>query len=122
MRLHLICSIILCLPLAFFASPSQAQMPLRVKGEIRINVTTNSSQPITAAQSGSVAQMQADARKNIYELAGQECKLLLSTIASECTLESLNVNSMQQSQYNRGESAPVLVTNSTASFRIRSKD
>ncbi|HTJ03533.1 MAG TPA: hypothetical protein VL492_12145 [Methylovirgula sp.] len=122
MRLPLICSIVLCLPLAFLASPTQAQMPLRVQGDIRVNVTTNSSQPITAAQSGSVAQMQADARKNVYELAAQECKLLLATIASECTLESLNVNSMQQSQYNRGESSPVLVTTSTAGFRIRPKN
>lgn len=122
MRLHLICSIVLCLPLAFFAPPTQAQMPLRVKGDIRISVNTNSSQPITTAQSSSVAQMQVDARKNVYELAGQECKLLLATIASECTLESLNVTSMEQSQYVRGESSPMLVTNSTASYRIRPKD
>jgi hypothetical protein len=51
MRFHLICSIVLCLPLAFFASPTQAQMPIRVKGDIRVNVTTNTSQPMLITNS-----------------------------------------------------------------------
>jgi hypothetical protein len=111
----------LFLPLALIASPVMAQMPIPLKSEVRISVSMNMSQPIS--DKATVAQMQTDARKTVYELAGQECKLLLATLASDCHLEQLNVNSNEQSQYYRGDNSTLtLVTSSTASFRIRLKD
>ena len=108
---------------AFFSSSAMAQAPLPPRNDVRVNVNVNMSQPVSASDRGSLASLQTNARKKIYETAGDECKLLLSTIASECRLESLNVTSNVQNQFYRGDSSNIfLTTNSSAVFKIRLKD
>lgn len=105
------------------ASPALAQTPLPPRNDIRVQVNTSLSQPVSPSQANALADLETNARKTIYELAGNECKLLLATIAAECRLESLNVNSNMQNQYYRGDTSNmVLMTSSNAAFKIRLKD
>lgn len=109
--------------LALPASHALAQTPLPPRNEIRVNVSIGMTQPIAPNDKDSLADLQTKARKTIYENAANECKLLLSTIASECTLESLNVNSNVRNQFSRGENSTMfLTTSSTANFRIHTKN
>lgn len=107
-----------CGLIAFCASPALAQNAPAANGfEVRVSPNVSLSQPIAAG--ADTPDKQTAARKTVYELAGQECKLLLDTIARECRLESLNVNSSVQSQNFRGDPSTVFLnTNSTAVFRI----
>jgi hypothetical protein len=105
--------------LALCSSPVLAQNLDTGNGEIRVNASLMMSQVISTADKSALTDAQTAARKNAYELAGGECKLLLDTIARECRLESLNVSSNLQNQFFRGDpSNMVLNTNSNATFRI----
>jgi hypothetical protein len=95
---------------------------LAPRSEIRVTSTFNISEPVTAADKSSLTALEGAARKTIYEIAGSECKLLLETIARECQIESLHVNSNLQSQNFRDPSTPLLNTSSNAVFRIVPKD
>ncbi len=114
----------LCACLAIWSPHALAQnAPSAVKNEIRVNANISMSQPVSAAEKGSLTELQTAARKTIYELVGQECKLLLDTIASECELASLNVTSNVQNQLYRADTPNVfLTTNSNAAFRVRLKN
>lgn len=109
--------------LALPASQALAQTPLPPRNEVRVNVSIGMTQPIAPNDKNSLADLQTKARKTIYENAANECKLLLATIASECTLESLNVNSNVRNQFYRGQNSSMfLTTNSTANFKIHTKN
>jgi len=91
-------------------------------GEIRVNSNVSMSQSINAGDEDAITKAQTAARKAGYERAGEECKLLLDTIAGACRLESLNVNSNVQNQMFRGDSPNVIVnTSSNAVFQITLK-
>lgn len=62
------------------------------KGEIRVQV--NMSFFVPGAVNGSEASLksQEDARSALYRAAAHECEVLKAAIASECRVESLNVN------------------------------
>ncbi|HLH12068.1 MAG TPA: hypothetical protein VKV77_09350 [Methylovirgula sp.] len=88
------------------------------ESEVRVNSSFNMSDPVAASDEPALLVKQAAARKAVYEIAGQECKLLMETIASQCRLESLNVNSSVQGQAFRDPATLYLSTNGNASFRI----
>jgi len=48
-----------------------------------------------------VLKAQEDGRKMIYEAATRECETLRATIASDCHLESININ-VQRMSANQG--------------------
>jgi hypothetical protein len=111
---------LLTLWLALAITPALAQGAPK---EVRINVMINMSQTLSSDDQSSAIDRQTQARKTVYDLASNECKLLLETIASECRLESLNVNSGEQNQYYRGDASNmVTTTTSNATFRIQLKD
>lgn len=113
----------LVIALVLSSSQAFAQMPSAPGNEVRVNVTISMSQPLAPNDKSSLAELQTNARKTIYEGAASECKLLLSTIASECALESLNVNSSVRNQFYRGDNSIMfLTTNSTANFKIHVKN
>ena len=62
------------------------------KGEIRVQVNVGFFVP--GAVNGSEASLKAqeDARTALYRAAAHECEVLKAAIASECRVESLNVN------------------------------
>jgi hypothetical protein len=106
------------------SSPALAQNATSAKRtEVRINASFNISQPVAVTDAAGLIEIQANARKAVYEIVGRECKLLLDTIASECRLESLNVSSNEQNQNFRGDSSTILLnTTGNSTFRILLKD
>jgi hypothetical protein len=103
------------------AAPARPVLPAP-RIEIRVTSNFNISEPVAPGDKASLTELEAAARKTIYEIAGGECKLLLETIARECRIESLNVNSNVQSQNFRDPSSSVLNTSSNSVFRIIPKD
>jgi hypothetical protein len=99
-------------------------LPPSQRIDIRINSNFNISEPVAnIADKVALSEMQAATRQAIYEIAGRECKLLLETIARECRLEQLNINSNFQSQNFRGDlSNPMLNTSANSVFRIVPKE
>lgn len=57
---------------------------------VRINMNLFVPSPVSDGDAAMEAQQRA--RKALYASAGRECEVLLSVIASECHLESLNVS------------------------------
>jgi hypothetical protein len=101
--------------------PQRAALPPRI--EIRVNSNFNISEPIFITDKASLTELQTGARKVIYEIASKECKLLLETIARECRIESINVNSNVQNQNFRGDPSTLFLNTSANSiFRIVPKD
>lgn len=62
------------------------------KGEVRIQVNMNFFVTAPTSDSEAAVKAQENARRVLYESAGRECDLLKAVIASECRLESVNVN------------------------------
>jgi hypothetical protein len=62
------------------------------KGEIRIQVNMNFFVPAPADNMEASLKAQEDARKALYMSAGHECEVLKAALASECRIESVNVN------------------------------
>ena len=70
----------------------RAAPALEAKSDIRVTISMNffALAPVADVEAASKAQEQA--RRALYEAAGRECGLLQSVIASECRLESININ------------------------------
>lgn len=70
----------------------RAATALEAKSDIRVTVGMNffAQAPVGDAEAASKAQEQA--RRVLYEAAARECGVLQSVIASDCRLESININ------------------------------
>jgi|SRR6185437_5507224 hypothetical protein len=62
------------------------------KGEIRVQVNVGFFVPGVVNGSEASLKSQEDARSALYRAAAHECEVLKAAIASECRVESLNVN------------------------------
>ncbi len=60
--------------------------------QIRVTVGVNTFVPAPADNSEEAVKAQEAARRMIYKLAAHECVMLLDVLASECRIESVNVN------------------------------
>jgi hypothetical protein len=64
-------------------------------GQARITLSTNRFVPAPSDNSDQASKAEADGRRMIYDLAGHECGILRDTIASDCHIESININIMR---------------------------
>lgn len=62
------------------------------RGEVRIQVNMNFFVTAPTSNTEAAVKAQENARRVLYDSAGRECELLKAVIASECRLESVNVN------------------------------
>jgi hypothetical protein len=62
------------------------------KGEIRVQVNVSFFVPGAVNNTEVSLKAQEDARKALYMSAGHECEVLKAALASECRIESVNVN------------------------------
>ena len=69
--------------------PGPGQEP---KGEIRVQVNMNFFVPGAVSRTETSLNTQEQARRALYESAGRECEVLRAVLASECRMESVNVN------------------------------
>jgi hypothetical protein len=83
------------------AGPSAAQQVViqqrpiaasEVKGEVRVQVTMSFFVQAPMNDSEAAVKAQENARRTLYDSAGRECELLRAVIASECRMESININ------------------------------
>jgi hypothetical protein len=69
---------------------------------IRVTVNVSVFAPSVNDSGAPAMQAQEAGRKMIYEVAGHECALLLSVLANECRLESVNINVQRFAPYQYG--------------------
>lgn len=72
--------------------PRAASMPESKGGDIRVNVGMSFLAPAQVNDPAAATKAQEHARRVLYESAGHECDVLQAVLASECRLESINVN------------------------------
>jgi hypothetical protein len=60
--------------------------------QVRVSIGVNMFVPAADDNSDQSLKSQEDARRKIYELASHECTLLRDILASDCQLETINVN------------------------------
>lgn len=103
-------------------NPRQPMAP--VSAEL-IRVTIGISTFVTAPPDNSEESLKAQegGRRMIYELAAHECALLLNVLASDCRIESLNVNVQRApaNQFAAQQRAEGFNLNGNIVFRIAPK-
>jgi hypothetical protein len=85
---------------AFFTTASSAQTivvkpaerPPSLPSQVRVSIAVNMFVATADDNGDQSLKAQEDARRKIYELANHECGLLRDVLASDCQLESINVN------------------------------
>ena len=83
--------------------------------QVRVSVGINMFIPLTDGADQS-AKAQEDARRTVYDLAGHECAVLRETVASDCHIESINVNVQRNQTF--GQQKEGLNVNGNVGFRI----
>ena len=102
---------------------SSAMGQIAPPGSVRINSNFSITQTAKSDDTTAIDNAQEAGRKIIYQRAGQECKLLLETLASTCKLESLNVFANVQNPSFRVDTGNVDVnTTGNAQFWVTPKN
>ena len=86
-------------------NPRQSMAPVSAE-QIRITVGVNTFVPAPADNGEEALKAQEAGRRMIYELAAHECAILLDVLASECRLESVNVNVQRSGNRFGNQGAP----------------
>jgi hypothetical protein len=98
-------------------------VPALPKGEARVTVNYSTSEKLAVnVDAGTLLMTQSKAHRAIYDIAGQECKILLETIASECHLEAVNITANTQQRPAGASTEPWLNTNGSSTFRVKTKE
>ena len=87
---------------------------------VRISVGVSTFAPAPGGEGDGALKAQEDGRRMIYEIAGRECAIMLQVTASDCHIESININvqhvpSNQNFNEQRGEGFNI---NGTINYRI----
>jgi hypothetical protein len=76
-------------------NPDKNHMPSAAAATVepvRVSLSVSMFVPAAEDDSAQALKAQEDGRKMIYEAATHECELLRATVASDCRLESININ------------------------------
>jgi hypothetical protein len=71
-------------------TPERREMPVRVQ------VGINFFLPGPSGEGGEADALRVRARRTVYEMAGNECRLVENVLAKSCRLEAINVNINRQ--------------------------
>jgi len=114
--------------LAAFATAASAQTieirtgqqssPQPSAEQIRVSVGVNVFVSALGDDSDQALKAQEAGRKMIYDLAGHECSVLRDAIASDCRLESINVNVQRVNQFGNQPRNDGFNVNGNISYRI----
>jgi len=108
------------LALAPAAAEASILAPFDRGQPVNVNVGFNTQVPLPDLSEETLAAAQKAGREYLYRLGGEECALLLATIAKACRLTNLNINT--QIQQHNDPAQPLLYVNGNASFVIGLKD
>lgn len=103
-------------------NPRPSMAPVSAE-QIRVTVGINTFVPAPAVSGEEAVKAQEAARRMIYELAAHECAMLLDVLASECRIESVNVNVQRApgNQFAAQQRAEGFNLNGNVVFRIVGK-
>jgi hypothetical protein len=74
-------------------NPNRPGVPATAAAEpVRITVGVNTFTPAPGGDGDAALKAQEEGRRLIYEIAGHECAMMLQAFASDCHIESMNVN------------------------------
>lgn len=85
--------------------------------EVRVQVSVNYAVPGPFGDGEEAVKAQELARRALYGIAERECTVLKETIATECRLESMNVNVNRQ----RHIQQDTIIVGSSMTFRVQLK-
>jgi hypothetical protein len=115
---------------ANFATAASAEIVIRSSNEVtgapvaadqvRVTINLNTFVPAQTDNSDQSQKAEEAGRRTVYEFADHECAILRDTIASECRLDSINVNMQRVApNMNFPQARPDgFNINSTINFRI----
>ena len=89
-----------------------------VAEQVRVSFSINTFVPAAEDDSAEALKAQEDGRKMIYEAATHECDLLRATIASDCRLESININVQRVSPNQYGQQRAGYNISGSMNYRI----
>jgi hypothetical protein len=72
--------------------PNDRSMMPPAAEQIRVSVGVNMFVPAPSDNSEQSLKAQEDARRMVYNLAAHECTILRDILASECRLDTININ------------------------------
>lgn len=87
---------------------------------VRISVGVSTFAPAPGGEGDGALKAQEDGRRMIYEIAGRECAIMLQVMASDCHMESVNINVQHVSgnQNFSGQRGEGFNINGTINYRI----
>jgi hypothetical protein len=98
-------------------------MPPPAAQQVRISLSMSMFVPAASNDSAQALKAQEDGRKMVYDAAGQECDVLRATLASSCTLESININVQYvPGNQNFGQRSEGYNINGNVAYRISTKE
>lgn len=90
-----------------------------LEAPVRVSLGINMFVPASDGDTAQALKAQEDGRKMIYEAAVRECEVLRASIASDCHLESININVQHVSAHqNYGQRADGFNISGSMSYRI----
>jgi hypothetical protein len=97
LRFVLSSALLLCITTAsaqtIVINPDKNRVAPTVTAEpVRISLSMSMFVPVADEDSAQALKAQEDGRRMIYEAAAHECDLLRAAIATDCRLESININ------------------------------
>lgn len=104
-------------------NPGRQSMAPAGAEQVRISLGVNIFVPAPNDDSEQALKAQEGGRRMIYELAAHECAVLLDVLASECRLESVNVNvqRLPGNQFGAQQKVEGFNINANLGFRIVQK-
>jgi hypothetical protein len=73
-------------------NPKLPMLPGAVTRPVHVSVGVSNFLPAPSGDAAQALKVQEDGRRMIYQLAANECLLLREALASDCRLESININ------------------------------
>lgn len=105
------------------AGPTSADvmaMPMQAGGMVNVNVNFNTQLPLADMSDKTLAATQKRGRVFVYNMAKEECAVLLSTIAATCRIANLNVSAHVRNQNNANPA--FIYLNGNVRYMITLKD
>lgn len=97
-------------------------LPSPAVEQIRVSLGVSMFVPAPGDDNAQSLKAQEDGRKMVYEAAAHECEVLRATIASDCTLELINISVQRVSaNQNYGQKVDGYNINGSINYRVLTK-
>ena len=101
-----------------FSEAQRAAALAQQAAPVRVNVSINIFVPTAGSTGEQALADQEKARRQMYQFATKECLVLTDTIATDCKIETLNVNVHRQQGHQQAEGINV---NANVNYRVTLK-